>query len=213
MGRAGDGVLLFARLLIAFLFFRSAYSSYQNLDGFTSLIESHRLPRPSIWGDAIIAIEIVLPAALALGVFARLTALALAAFVVVSSALLPEHRDLQTSLAILGGLLFYIFSGPGSLSVDGLLTPSSPMTLEERKLYYERLTAWGAVATGLGTIIAFFTLAIAALDFNEARRNGAQTRTDGERMSQPRQSLRGAGVSPSFRVTVWELSKDSMRIG
>jgi len=138
MDRVQDTFLLVGRLLIAALFLNAgipkALQGYGG--GFAKGLGTMGVPYPEIVGVVAVAIEVLVPIALILGVFPRISALLLIAFVIVATGLahrfweFPEGRELvrqwtaqQSSflknIAIIGGLLFYYVSGPGRFALAG----------------------------------------------------------------------------------------------
>jgi putative oxidoreductase len=138
MERVNDTFLLVGRLLIAALFLTAgipkALQGYGG--GFAQYLGTLGVPYPEIIGVVAVAIEVLVPIALILGVFPRISALLLIAFVVAATGLahrfweFPEGRELvrqwtaqQSSflknVAIIGGLLFYYVSGPGAFALAG----------------------------------------------------------------------------------------------
>ena len=87
------------------------------------------LPYPEAWAGAAVAIEVLGPVALILGIFPRWTAVLLIAFVVMASG--TSHRywefteaaarraqeiNFYKNVGIIAGLLFYFVTGPGAWS-------------------------------------------------------------------------------------------------
>jgi putative oxidoreductase len=144
MERVNDTFLLVGRLLIAALFLTAgipkALQGYGG--GFAKYLGALGVPYPEIVGLVAVAIEVLVPIALILGVFPRISALLLIAFVVVATGLahrfweFPAGQELvrqwtaqQSSflknIAIIGGLLFYYVSGPGAWALAGRRAGSS----------------------------------------------------------------------------------------
>jgi putative oxidoreductase len=125
MERAHDGILLLGRLLVAALFLPAGISKLLNFSGFAKSLADKGLPYPEYWAAAAVAIEVLGPIALVVGLFPRWTALALFAFVAAAIATSHRYWEFQEparrvqevnffkNIAILGGLLFYFVSGPG----------------------------------------------------------------------------------------------------
>jgi len=99
---------------------------------FAQYLDKLGVPYPEIMGVVGVAIEVLVPVALILGVFPRISALLLLAFVIVATGL--AHRFWQfaepaawqaqqsaflKNIAIMGGLLFYYVSGPGAWALAG----------------------------------------------------------------------------------------------
>lgn len=128
MERAQDLSLLLGRLLMAVLFLPSGIRKALGFQGFVSTLGERGLPYPEVWALAAIAIEVLAPIALIAGVFPRLSALILIAFVIAATA--TSHRfwefadparrfqeiSFYKNVGLIGGLLFYFASGPGALS-------------------------------------------------------------------------------------------------
>jgi putative oxidoreductase len=133
MERVNDAALLLGRLLMAALFLvAGAPKVLQGYGGgFAQYLGSLGVPYPEIVGVIAVAIEVLVPVALILGLWPRISALLLIAFVVVATGLahrfweFPEaQQQMQMSsflknIAIIGGLLFYYVSGPGAWSLAG----------------------------------------------------------------------------------------------
>jgi putative oxidoreductase len=131
--RLNDTALLVGRLLMASLFLTAgipkALQGYGG--GFAQYLGSQGVPYPEIVGAVAVAIEVLVPIALILGLWPRISALLLIAFVVVATALahryweFPEAQQqaqmnhFLKNIALIGGLLFYYVSGPGAWSVAG----------------------------------------------------------------------------------------------
>ena len=133
MDRVNDTALLLGRLLMASLFLIAgipkALQGYGG--GFAQYLGSQGVPYPEIVGAIAVAIEVLVPVALVLGLWPRISALLLIAFVVVATALahrfweFPEAQqqaqmnNFLKNIALIGGLLFYYVSGPGAWSLAG----------------------------------------------------------------------------------------------
>jgi putative oxidoreductase len=129
MDRANDLVLLLGRLLMAALFLPSGFSKLLGFTGFAASLATKGLPYPEAWAAAAVAIEVLGPVALILGVFPRWTALLLIAFVVMASGTTHRYWEFTEAAArraqeinfyknvgIIAGLLFHFVSGPGAWS-------------------------------------------------------------------------------------------------
>jgi putative oxidoreductase len=133
MERVNDTFLLVGRLLVAALFLTAGIPKVLQGygGGFAQYLDKLGVPSPEIVGVVAVAVEVLVPIALILGLWPRISALVLIAFVVVATAL--AHRfwevppaDYQVQLnsflkniAIIGGLLFYYVSGPGAFALAG----------------------------------------------------------------------------------------------
>jgi putative oxidoreductase len=133
MERVNDTFLLIGRLLMAAMFLTigipHALQGYGG--GFAKYLASLGVPYSEIMAVVASAIEVIGGIALILGVFPRLTALLLAAFMIVATALahryweFPEAQYVNQmnhflkNIAILGGVLFYYVTGPGAWALAG----------------------------------------------------------------------------------------------
>src|SRR5204863_1718061 len=132
MDRANDLVLVLGRLLMAALFLPSGIGKLLGFSGFAASLAAKGLPYPEAWAAAAVAIEVLGPIALIVGVAPRWTSLALIAFVIMATATTHRYWEFADAAArraqevnfyknagILAGLLFYFVSGPGAWSVAG----------------------------------------------------------------------------------------------
>ncbi|HJS36535.1 MAG TPA: DoxX family protein [Burkholderiales bacterium] len=122
--------LLAGRVLLAYVFVVSGYDKIAGFAGTAKYMASKGMPmiEPLLVGAIII--ELVGGLMLAIGWKARLAAWAIFGFVLIATpifhnfwALPPEQVALQTimfnkNLAIMGGMLYVAFMGPGKLSLD-----------------------------------------------------------------------------------------------
>jgi putative oxidoreductase len=132
LSRSQDGALLLGRVLVAALFLPSGFNHVMGFSGFATFLDSKGLPYPEIVGGILVAAEFLGPIALIVGLWPRVTALALIGFAAATlwlthgpSALRLIMRPGQNGeffeqLAIMGGLLFYFASGPGAWSRTSL---------------------------------------------------------------------------------------------
>jgi putative oxidoreductase len=128
MERMHDAILLLGRLLVAAMFLPSGVSKLSNFQGFSASLADKGLPHPELWAVAAVALEVLGPIALIIGIFPRLTALALIAFVIAATATShrfweyqePQRRaqeiNFSKNVGVMGGLLFYFVSGAGRWS-------------------------------------------------------------------------------------------------
>ena len=127
MERVNDTFLLVGRLLMASLFLTAGISQGPAgvRRGFSKYSARWACPirRSSEW--SAVAIEVLVPIALILGLWPRISALLLIAFVIAATVLAHrfwefpaaqvagQQTQFLKNIAILGGLLFYYVSGPG----------------------------------------------------------------------------------------------------
>src|SRR5712675_465909 len=120
MDRANDLALLLGRFLMAALFLPSGISKALGFSSFAASLAAKGLPYPEVWAAAAVAIEVLGPIALILGVAPRWTSLALIAFVIMATATTHRYWEFADAAArraqevnfyknagILAGLLFY----------------------------------------------------------------------------------------------------------
>ncbi len=133
MERLNDLFLLIGRLLLASLFLTvSIPKVMQGYGGpFAQYLGKLGVPYPEIVGVVGVAIEVLAPVALILGVFPRISALLLIAFVAVATGLAHrfwEYPDAQQAnqmnhflknIAVIGGLMFYYVAGAGAWALSG----------------------------------------------------------------------------------------------
>jgi putative oxidoreductase len=126
--RSEDWALLLGRVFVAALFLPSGFYKLTTFAAFTSSLAAKGLPYPSVLGAILVAAEFLGPLALLVGLWPRWTALILIGFT--AATLWVTHRSaifglifrprqnvqVFETLAIMGGLLFYFVSGPGSWS-------------------------------------------------------------------------------------------------
>jgi putative oxidoreductase len=123
---------LLGRLFVAALFLPSGLNHQMGFSGFATFLDLKGIPYPEIVAGALVAAEFLGPLALIVGLWPRVTALALIGFAAAAlwlthgpSALRLITRPGQNTeffeqLAVVGGLLFYFASGPGRWSRTSL---------------------------------------------------------------------------------------------
>ena len=128
VSRSQDGALLLGRLLVAALFLPSGLNKLLTFSSFAASLSAKGVPYPALVAALIIAAEVLGPLALVVGMWPRWTAMVLIGFTAVTLWLTHRHAgigvvfrprqsvEILESLAIIGGLLFYFASGPGSWS-------------------------------------------------------------------------------------------------
>ena len=129
--RGEDLALLMGRLFVAALFLPSGVHRLMTFSAYAASLKAKGLQFAFLWALVLVAAEVLGPLALIIGAWPRWTALALVAFTAVTlwlshrASLLGvvvrprQNADLYRTLAIMGGLLFYFVSGPGSWSWKG----------------------------------------------------------------------------------------------
>ncbi|MGR3640450.1 DoxX family protein [Alterinioella nitratireducens] len=122
--------LLAARVLMALIFIVAGFGKLGDVQGFAGYLASGGLPAVLAW--PAILFEILAGLALLIGFQTRLTALALAAFSVVTAALYhfdPANSAQMTmflkNVAMAGGYIALAVAGAGALALDGRLRPAT----------------------------------------------------------------------------------------
>jgi putative oxidoreductase len=122
--------LLMARILLALMFVLSGISKLTGLEGTAGYIGSVGLPAPQLLAIGAGLLEVIAGVMLIVGWQARWAALALAGFTLLASlffhnfwALPADKASMQQlmfmkNLAVIGGLLFVLAFGAGTLSLD-----------------------------------------------------------------------------------------------
>jgi len=116
---------LLGRILIALLFVPAGFKKLTGFQGAVEYAASAGMPVPALAIVAAIAIELGCGLLLLVGYKARWAAAALALFAVVSAIFFHfdfadqmQQINFMKNLAIAGGLLGFVYSGAGPLSVD-----------------------------------------------------------------------------------------------
>jgi len=123
--------LLMGRVFVAALFLPSGFHKLMTFSAYAASLKAKGLPFAVLWAVMLVAAEVLGPVALIIGAWPRWTALALVAFTavmlwvghrtsLVGAVVRPrQNAELYRTLAIMGGLLFYFASGPGTWSWKG----------------------------------------------------------------------------------------------
>lgn len=121
---------LLARLLMAALFLPAGISKIGGFAGTAGYIGSVGLPLPEVGAALAIAIEVIAPILLIIGLYTRQAALVLAVFTLLASVFfhnywaMPAEQQFMQSLmffknvGVVGGLLAIAAFGAGKLSLD-----------------------------------------------------------------------------------------------
>ena len=132
LSRSEDCALFLGRVFVAALFLPSGFSKLMAFSAFAASLRAKGLPYPEVIAGIMVAAEFLGPLALLIGLWPRVTALALV--VLTAGTLWLSHGpsvfglilrpgqsgELFERLAIIGGLLFYFSSGPGGWSRTSL---------------------------------------------------------------------------------------------
>jgi putative oxidoreductase len=138
--RPRNALLLAARLLLAFIFVHEGVFLMLNFDSAASA--TSKMGVPNVVFVATIVLQLFAGMTIALGLFTRLGAAALALFCFATAFMFHTHfgvRDellhFEKDLAIAGGLLVLALHGVGDWSIEAKL----PRSLNGRLLQFQRL--------------------------------------------------------------------------
>lgn len=130
--RGDDAALLLGRMLVAALLLPTGIDKLLHFSRVVASFAARGLPYPKVWAGLDVAIEVLGPIALIVGLWPRWTALVLIALTVISMWTTyrfgifgapfrqPQPVQAMKSFAVIAGLLFYAVSGPGAWSRTGL---------------------------------------------------------------------------------------------
>ena len=128
--RLRDCTVLLGRILLALLFVISGFGKIGRFDLVAASIASKGLPLPQIVVVLTILVELGGGLLLVVGLYARWTALALAAFTLVAALVfhnfwaaapaqfIAQYVNFMKNVSISGGMLVLTAFGPGSISID-----------------------------------------------------------------------------------------------
>jgi len=128
LSRSQDGALLLGRLFVAALFLPTGLNKLLTFSAFAASLGAKGVPFPTLVAAVIVAAEVLGPLALIIGLWPRWTAVVLIGFTAVTLWMTHRHAgvgvvfrprqsgEILESMAVMGGLLFYFASGPGSWS-------------------------------------------------------------------------------------------------
>jgi putative oxidoreductase len=126
LSRSQDGALLLGRLLVAGLFLPGGLNKLLTFSSFAASLGAKGVPFPALVAAVVVAAEVLGPLALIIGLWPRWTAVVLIGFTAVTLWMTHRHAgvgvvfrprqsgEILESMAVMGGLLFYFASGPGS---------------------------------------------------------------------------------------------------
>jgi putative oxidoreductase len=132
-----DAFLLVGRVLIGWLFLVSSAGiggKLWNHAGFVGYLKNLGVPAPEFWSWIGSLVEIVIGAALILGVGTRYAALLCALFLICATALAHryweypaaqmgnQYNHFLKNVAVFGGALLIFAAGPGRFSIDRMLS-------------------------------------------------------------------------------------------
>ena len=129
-----DLLLLVGRVFLGWLFLASGYGKLGNIAGTTAYFTSLGMSPPEFWAWFAGIVELVLGAALILGLATRYAALATFLWVLVATAIahrywtypaaqqVGQYNNWLKNIAIMGGALYTFVAGAGRYSVDAMLS-------------------------------------------------------------------------------------------
>jgi putative oxidoreductase len=129
--RSADVLILLGRILLAWLFVAFAYGTMMNFAGSLNYFTSLKLPAPALFASVAVLLELVMSAALILGIATRYAAILIFVYVVVATAIahryweypagpqqIGQYTNFLKNIAILSGALAIFVTGAGRFSLD-----------------------------------------------------------------------------------------------
>jgi putative oxidoreductase len=128
-----DFLLLVGRIFLGWLFLASGWAKLGNIAGTTGYFRALGVTPPEFWAYFAGAAELVMGAALILGIATRYAALAYFIWVLVATAIAhrywtypapaqgAQYNNFLKNIAIMGGVLYVFVLGAGSYAVDAKL--------------------------------------------------------------------------------------------
>ena len=129
-----DFLLLAGRVFLGWLFLASGYGKLGNIAGTTAYFTNLGMSPPEFWAWFAGIAEVVLGAALIVGIATRYTALALFVWVLVATAIAHrywtypaaqqagQYNNWLKNISIMGGTLYAFVAGAERYSVDAMLS-------------------------------------------------------------------------------------------
>jgi putative oxidoreductase len=130
---SADIILLIGRILLGWLFLKNGWDKVMNITGFVGYLTNLKVPNPGLWAWPAAISEVVIGAALILGVATRYAALFMLVYLIITIVLAHRYWDYPAAqqgnqfnhflknLAIMGGALVLFVTGPGRFSLDSIL--------------------------------------------------------------------------------------------
>lgn len=125
-----DLALLAGRICLAALFLPSGIGKIGNFAGFTGFLAGKGLPAAPVLAGLTVAVEIIGPVLLILGLFPRITAIVLGGFTLVATlvshqfwtfpdAAAQSAQQIQflKNVGIMGAMMLYFAAGPGPFAL------------------------------------------------------------------------------------------------
>ena len=131
MEKFQKSILLIARILVAHMFILTGFSKITDWSGSSAYMAQHGLPLIPLLLIGAIVVELAGGIALAIGFKAKLSAGALALFMIPTTLVFhqfwaapPEYQMIQMAMfmknmSMIGGLLLIVGYGAGPFSIDG----------------------------------------------------------------------------------------------
>ena len=128
-----DLILLLGRVFLGWLFLAAGYGKLSSIPGTAAYFTSLGMSPPELWAWFAAIAEIILGAALILGIATRYAALASFVWVLVSTAIAhrywaypaaeqaDQYNNWLKNIAIMGGMLYAFVAGAGRYSLDAVL--------------------------------------------------------------------------------------------
>jgi putative oxidoreductase len=131
--RSGDFILLFARIVIGWLFLTNGWMFLMNVAGGTAYLTNLHLPNPGFWIWPCLLAELAIGITLILGIATRYASLFTFVFLIIATALAHRYWEYPAAqaggqyahfcknLGLMGGALLLFLNGPGRFSIDNSL--------------------------------------------------------------------------------------------
>jgi putative oxidoreductase len=128
--RSADLILLFARLVMGWLFLTNGWMKLMNVAGATAYLTNLHVPSPGFWVWPALIGELVIGIGLILGIATRYVSLFTFVYLIITIALAHRYWDYPAAqqggqyahfcknLALMGGALLLFWAGAGRYSAD-----------------------------------------------------------------------------------------------
>jgi putative oxidoreductase len=125
-----NALLLIGRIMFGFIFLQAGYYKLMNIAGTTGYLTSLKVPAAGLFAWLVGILELVMGAALILGIATRYAAIAVFIFVLIATALAHRYWEFPAAqvqgqwnnfvknIALMGGALALFVTGAGGASVD-----------------------------------------------------------------------------------------------
>jgi len=131
--RSGDFIVLFARIVIGWLFLTNGWMKLMNAAGGVAYLTSLHVPNPDFWIWPALLGELAIGITLILGIATRYASLFTFVYLIIATALAHRYWDYPAAqaggqyahfcknLGLMGGALLLFLNGAGRFSVDNSL--------------------------------------------------------------------------------------------